>query len=501
MDDGNPKMVVLGFDGASWNVVRPMLEDELLPNLRRIMDSGVYARLRTPWPPSTPIIWTTLYTGAHAQNHGIKNFFNTLHDLKTPRIWDIILHGGGTAGLCGNYFTSPIDTRLAFCIPSHFDSGVETKPERYSFIRKLTRSFEAKSISIDRLLASGFSAIRNGLRSRSITFAVRSVLAAALNRQYFNWYHRFQRVFMDLSFDVFLHAYSEFRPDFASCYTPLPDTVSHKYWSFHEPERFDNVDPKQVKKFGKVIRDTYRHCDRRVGSVLKAVSQNTLICVLSDHGFQALENPHDRVVIVPEKLIRFLNLQDKVVATNLGHQVIVQPREEEKGMTAKLLKTLKEAYIADIKRPAFLNFHVDEQTDTIRFRVNWHKITDLHRRVVLDGKKISMSHIAKVGSTWTGEHDAEDGIFMLCGPGVPDGGEKETIDAVDIAPTLLRLQALDVSNCTDGKMRMDMIDREWAEKNPARAIESYDDIMFKPSRAAEIDREDIAKKLQSLGYM
>jgi len=139
MSDRKPSLIMLGFDGATWSIINSLLEEGYLPNIRMIMEGGVYAKLLTPDPPYTPVIWTSIYTGAKQEKHGIKNFFNTSNDIGVPRMWDILLNEGMTAAVAGNYFTYPINEKLTFCIPSHFDAGEETRPERYSFLLKMTK--------------------------------------------------------------------------------------------------------------------------------------------------------------------------------------------------------------------------------------------------------------------------------------------------------------------------------------------------------------------------
>ncbi len=451
MSDKKPGLVMLGFDGATWNVTDAMLKEGRLPNIRELMETGVYAKLRTLTPPSTPIIWTTIYTGAEPETHGIRNFFDTACSIKVPRIWDILMHSGNTAGVVGNYFTYPINRKLSFCIPSHFDPDFETYPERYTFLRKMTTAIGSRRFDLALLAKSGLPSLRNGLRLHSIFFAIHSVLASVFDRSHLNTYYRFQRIFMNMWFDIFLHAYRRIRPDFASFYTPLPDTVSHRYWSFHQPYKFEGLDPRHVRKYGNVIHNTYSHCDRLVGEVIKHTRRETQICIVSDHGFQALEDPGNLLVIVPERLVKFLGLKGKVVITNLGQQIIVQPKTSE--LTEKLLRIFEDSYICDIKRPTFIKFDLNEEANTLRFTINGNKVKRIDTRIVLDGKNIEMKDIARLGSPWTGRHHTEDGIFILNGPGVMNDNEKDMIDLVDVAPTLLKLQGIDVSRCTDGKIR------------------------------------------------
>jgi hypothetical protein len=490
---------MLGFDGATWNVVNAMLKEGLLPNIGKAMDAGVYARLQTPEPPYTPIIWTTIYTGANQEKHGIRNFFNTANDIRVPRIWDILVHCGRTAGVVGNYFTHPINKRLSFCIPSHFDAGTEVYPERYSFLRKLTKEMGLRKARLGTLTRSGLSSLRNGLSFRSILLIMRSVLATAFNRTNLNVYYRFQRIFMDMWFDVFLHVYRRNKADFTSFYTPIPDTICHRYWSFHEPEKFEELSTKRIAKYKDVIRNTYRHCDRLVGRVLKAMPLDTRICILSDHGFKAMADPGGMTVVVPEKLLAFLRLKGSMVVTNLGHQLIFQPKTDE--IAERVLKLLQQAYVCDRDVPVFRNFDISKGINTIRCILNPGPLKKLDTRIFLDGKEIAIGEIAKTGSPWTGMHDLSDGLFILSGPGVSKDGEKSIIDAVDIMPTLLRLHGIDITGYCDGKIREDLIDENWAKENSAKVIQSYDSIPFRPEQETRADEEEIADRLKSLGYM
>ncbi len=499
MSDEKPGLMMLGFDGATWTIINSLLEEGYLPNIRRVMESGVYAKLKSPEPLSTPIIWTTIYTGGDMASHGVRNFFNTISDIKMPRIWDILLHNGTSAGICGNYFSYPINEKLSFCIPSHFDAGVETYPKRYTYIREITKAVGSKKVNVGGVVRSGLSALRSGLRPHSIFYALRSVLSVAFNRKYLNVYYRFKRLSMDLWFDAFFHAYKRTRPDFVAYYSPLPDTISHQYWSYHEPGKFSGINPKDVKKYGNVIRDTYRHCDRHIGRVLKALPPDTQICILSDHGFKILEKAGDMIVLVAEKLIDFFGLKGQLVVTNLGHRVIFQPKTDE--LTEKLVKILQDAHICETKTPAFHQFVIDRDTNTIRFMVNMGKIKKTDTKIVLNGKEIKMDEIARVASPWTGMHDAEDGVVIVAGPGVRKDGEKEMMRAVDIAPTLLRLQGIDIAEHCDGRIREDFIDEDWASRNPAKVIECYDSIPFRPEQETRADEEEIAERLKSLGYM
>jgi predicted AlkP superfamily phosphohydrolase/phosphomutase len=51
-----------------------MLEAGLLPNFKKLRDSGSYRRLRTTYPAQTPVAWSSFATGVNPGGHGIFDF-------------------------------------------------------------------------------------------------------------------------------------------------------------------------------------------------------------------------------------------------------------------------------------------------------------------------------------------------------------------------------------------------------------------------------------------
>lgn len=498
------KMILLGFDGTSWNVLSPLLKSGKMPNFEKLMSGGMYANLRTPEPPFTPIIWTTILSGVEAKRHGIKTFFNTQEDLLVPRLWDILMSEGKSAGVVGHYFTYPINKKLDYCIPSHFDRGVETSPDKYQFIREITHMFESREFSVKKLAHNFIAAVKNGLSFGTLAYGIRSILSMLLHRDYYDWQHRIQRIFLDISFDAFLHAYQTSQPDFASFYSPLPDTICHKYWCFYEPEHFSDIQPKQIEKYGKVIEETYMHIDKLLGKLLERIPSDTQICIVSDHGFQKMDYSKDRLVLVPEKLMKVLNLESEITITNLGHQILIQPKKNagSNDVLNRLSKTLKESRDLETDFHIFDDILMDDNTQGLYCRI-YYELGNLDSTIILNGREMKMSEIAKIGASWTGRHHMEEGVFFISGEGVRSKGRRDIVEAADIAPTLLRLQGCLVADDLNGYVMDDVIDPDWAKENPGRRIGSYDGIVFKSNQnGKDVDNEEeVTKQLKSLGYM
>ena len=72
--DNNTKCLVIGWDGADWKAINPLLDAGLMPNLEKLINRGVIADLRTLDPPLSPMLWTSISTGKRPYQHGIHGF-------------------------------------------------------------------------------------------------------------------------------------------------------------------------------------------------------------------------------------------------------------------------------------------------------------------------------------------------------------------------------------------------------------------------------------------
>ena len=71
------KALLIGLDGADWNIIDPLVEAGRLPNLARLARSGVRGRLHSITPMLSPVIWTSIATGVQPSRHGIIDFLAT----------------------------------------------------------------------------------------------------------------------------------------------------------------------------------------------------------------------------------------------------------------------------------------------------------------------------------------------------------------------------------------------------------------------------------------
>lgn len=96
-----PKVIVVGLDGATWDLIKPWAEEGKLSTFRKIMEKGAWGILKSTVPPLSPSAWVSIYTGCKPSKHGVFGFVKrkrdsyfyrpiSSKDIKKPTIWDIL---------------------------------------------------------------------------------------------------------------------------------------------------------------------------------------------------------------------------------------------------------------------------------------------------------------------------------------------------------------------------------------------------------------------------
>lgn len=110
--------IVVGIDGANWEMIRPWLEDGELPNLQRLIDSGIGGTSRSCLPPITVPNWKCYSTGKNPGKLDVFRFdtidtdkqelaFHDSGDFKSAELWDYLNDAGYTAGVLNKPSTYP----------------------------------------------------------------------------------------------------------------------------------------------------------------------------------------------------------------------------------------------------------------------------------------------------------------------------------------------------------------------------------------------------------
>src|SRR5262249_787704 len=98
------KLLVIGLDGASFNVLDPLIEQGRLPTIKALIERGTRADLETTFPPITAVAWSSFMTGKNPGKHGIFEFVSrngSTRELAVNAslregnaIWDVLSDAG-----------------------------------------------------------------------------------------------------------------------------------------------------------------------------------------------------------------------------------------------------------------------------------------------------------------------------------------------------------------------------------------------------------------------
>lgn len=263
------KVLVVGLDGATFDIIHPLVADGRLPNLAHIMQTGAWGTLKSTVPPVTPSAWTSFFTGKNAGKHGIYDFqeidpdtyqFHTVrtnqHREKT--LWDLLgetgrqaivtdvpftypprpingwmITGYGTPRTPGNIITYPAD--LADHLPPHLRSEIK--------VALPTNKFERSQRFVDEW--------------KEVMEGRRQLLCYLMTER---------------PWDLFMHVFS------------ITDTMAHVFWTYVDPAH-----PNYHKPEGETYREAFLHgyemCDQILGEMIELAGPGTTILILSDHGF------------------------------------------------------------------------------------------------------------------------------------------------------------------------------------------------------------------------
>ena len=78
--------MIIGLDGAGWDVFDNHLLQNHMPNLNRLKKKGCSGILRSTYPPITPAAWTTCITGCQPYTHGVVGFSDYSFEINSLRI-------------------------------------------------------------------------------------------------------------------------------------------------------------------------------------------------------------------------------------------------------------------------------------------------------------------------------------------------------------------------------------------------------------------------------
>jgi arylsulfatase A-like enzyme len=301
-----PRLFFLGVDGATWDVLGPLLERGELPAFQRLVDEGAYLpRFDTLQITLSPVIWTTVATGRRPAVHGIRGFTAELPNgrripvtsslRKARAIWELASRRGVTTGVIGWWATWPAEEVLGYMVSDHANPAFgdlmvaegkfwNADRERLAELRRQVHPEEiAPVLSRHWITPESFPWDDFQRRGRFTAEQVALARAAAWHEpDLYSWLKTFYRVDYPL-FRVALDLMRERPVDLQMLYLRGPDPVQHYGWDAVDPEEFARKPVRPERDRG-VVEGVYRYVDTFLAEILEALPEDSWLIVASDHG-------------------------------------------------------------------------------------------------------------------------------------------------------------------------------------------------------------------------
>lgn len=257
------KIIIIGIDGATWDILKPWIEQDELPALKKIMDSGVHGDLECTIPPLTPPGWTSAFTGTNPGKHNIFDFFTndgyekklvTSRDRKARAIWQIL---DDKKHIVINVpQTYPPEEINGIMI-----SGMGTPDLKSNF----TYPLELK----EQITSMGYMLDYEDLLdyNNDKDIYVNSIKEMIIKRT-----------------NVATHLMKNHEWDVFTLVYVATDRIQHFFWKYMDPKNPAYNNP-ESKKYRNAIFDTYKQLDKSIENVLDGVDENVTTLIFSDHGF------------------------------------------------------------------------------------------------------------------------------------------------------------------------------------------------------------------------
>lgn len=290
------RVLLVGIDGATLRIIRPLLETGRLPWLAAIARAGTSGNLRSHQPIYSPRIWNSIATGKAPENHGVEGFtfedeagkqrlYLSVH-RKTHALWNIVSAAGKKVAVVNWWNTYPPEVVNGVMISDH------AKPTRLAELRNLTgaetldegtRVFPAHWHP----RAVGVFANRLGIPGLDDPFLGNLGFAEWMKKEELSKRFRDDAATARIALEV----EAELRPDLMMVFLPGIDRVSHRLWgSVETPERYAkplDMSPLQREAGRDALHAYYAYSDALIGLLSASYGEDDLVVVVSDHGFEA----------------------------------------------------------------------------------------------------------------------------------------------------------------------------------------------------------------------
>jgi predicted AlkP superfamily phosphohydrolase/phosphomutase len=270
------KIFIIGWDGATFDLIEPWVAQGRLPTIARLREEGVHGRLRSTLPPMTFPAWTSFMTGVNPGKHGIFDFtrqrpgsyeleFVNGGQRRTASFWKLLSQAGRQVISISVPCTFPPEPVNGVMI-SGFDAPGLGGPGAFVDARGMYPPglFEELGQKVGHHPIGAFIArdINRGRPDLAIEQMVETVKAKAATAKY---------LMTSRPWDCAMILFGE------------SDGVGHHFWKYCDPgSPLFESEPAGLRES---IFRVYEELDRQAAELIELLPEDAVVLMMSDHGF------------------------------------------------------------------------------------------------------------------------------------------------------------------------------------------------------------------------
>jgi predicted AlkP superfamily phosphohydrolase/phosphomutase/tetratricopeptide (TPR) repeat protein len=296
------RVLLVGWDAADWRVIHPLMDAGKMPVLERLVGEGTMANLATLHPVLSPMLWTSIATGKRPFKHGVLGFTEPTEDAsgirpvtslsrKVKALWNILGQEGLRSNVVGWWPSHPAEPIRGAMVSNHYHRAVGPIAEPWPM---------APGTVHPRRLAETLAELRfhpNELLEEDIRSFIPKVDEIDQEKD-----SRLASCLKILAECACVHSAAtwlmEKEPwDFMAVYYDAIDHFSHGFMKYHPP-RQAHVSERDFELYRGVVEAGYRFHDQMLGGLLSLAGEDTVVVLVSDHGFHP---DHQRPTRIPDE--------------------------------------------------------------------------------------------------------------------------------------------------------------------------------------------------------
>jgi predicted AlkP superfamily phosphohydrolase/phosphomutase/tetratricopeptide (TPR) repeat protein len=287
------KVLLIGWDAADWEIINPLLKQNKLPALQKLINEGSAGKIESLQPMLSPMLWTSIATGTTADKHGILGFTEvkpdgsgiqpiTINSRKVKAIWNILHEHGYKCNVISWWPSYPAE---------EINGIVTTEYLGYS-TKNINQDWPVISGSVHPThLAEKIGRMR--VHPQELTFAQLSPFFNDLQNINKLDNELISSFVSDLARDVTTHnivtwALEYTNWDFTAVYYNGLDSICHSF-ARYMPPRQTGISDEAFHRYKNVVTHTYRFYDMMLERLLNLIPEECHVVLVSDHGFNISE--------------------------------------------------------------------------------------------------------------------------------------------------------------------------------------------------------------------